>query len=243
MSAPWSTRTNAAVRPRLAASSSSVTARAVRLVAWAHHAASGSARGSSTGTRNRAGELRPPHHMWNPATAATYGTVSSQQLRGQPAIAPPQRAEPGQRHQVDRRVWKQAELLIEQQTRRPVRDARPAHVGRVPVRRAWIPRAVDGLEHRRATRQRSPAPEQRSAASPRRRARTRAPTGAATAAARQRPAPAGRQWPHSACAATAARPEARRTPAPAARSAARVASARARPPRQPRRPPVHRDRS
>ena len=114
-------------------------------------------------------------------------------------------ANPASATSVDRRVRQQAELLIEQQSRDPVRDARPPHVGRVSVGRTWIPRAIDGLEHR----------EPRNDADKRRHRERGKRTGAhwpgatpraATAAARPRSARAGRRWPRSACAATAATP-------------------------------------
>jgi hypothetical protein len=148
--------------------------------------AAATARSGATGTRKRAGGLKPPRHMCHvPAVSRTTSDGGPGGGR-QPAIAPPQEEEAGDREGENRRVGEQAELLVEQQAGSPSRasPARTRAGDRTPGAGPRTRRAPGG-------RRGGPPPRRRTAPGSR---RPGAHAGAATARAR----PPGRRAARSA---------------------------------------------
>ena len=110
-----------------------------------HASAAATARRGTTGTRKRAGGLKPPRHMCHVPAVSTTTATAAPARRRQPAVAPPEEHEPGDREGESRRVHEKAELLVEQQAGKALPKRRERELGPPAVDAARVPEAVERL--------------------------------------------------------------------------------------------------
>ena len=91
--------------------------RVARRVASVQATAAGTANSGSTGAKNRAGGLQPPHHIAKCVTVSRYGVItnSSSSARRREARPEEHRHQTGKGDRHHRRIGDEAEALIEQQ--------------------------------------------------------------------------------------------------------------------------------